>query len=184
MNERRHNVDSPMTNLAHRSNPLLLLEVRFVPSLLFCHSRRVGDFTKGMEIRRFDRSPCFVISLWYFTWVTPVDRWDRFATSRHRVTIYLYVIIFFSTWTIPTFATETRAIARYAKHKKQTSTPTYSCHCTVIVRARLYRSGFVEMYDTHVILINAGAAHKYAVYAKSELQLFHWPIFILVRSYI
>lgn len=47
VNERRRNVDSPMTNLARRSNPLLLLEVRFVPSLLVCHSRRIGYFAKG-----------------------------------------------------------------------------------------------------------------------------------------
>lgn len=36
---REHNVDSPVTNLARRSGPLLL-EVRFVLLFVFCHSSR------------------------------------------------------------------------------------------------------------------------------------------------
>jgi len=58
-------------------------------------------------------------------------------------------------------------------------------HATVLSSYALVFTGRdLSRCTTHVILINAGAAHKYAVYAKSELQLFHWPIFILVRSYI
>jgi len=46
----RHDVDLPMTDLARRNNPLLLLEVRFVPSFPFCHSRRVSGSARGSRL--------------------------------------------------------------------------------------------------------------------------------------